>query len=116
MSSQVTQSLHEGIPVLALMGRIKGEGDEDLRKAVAEVCTGNTSPKIVIDVTKADYIDSHGMGVIIYHHKILQAAKRSLVLLNENPDPEAYMSRLIRITNLDKIITVVTSRDRLTAG
>ncbi len=101
------------MPVLELHGKIRGEGDEKLQDALEDVSNGD-SPTIIVDLSNADYIDSHGLGVIIYHHKMLQGAKRRLVLLNENTQPDAYMNRLIEITNLDKVIDVLPSKEKIT--
>jgi anti-anti-sigma factor len=99
---------YNGTPVVELKGRIKGEGDEKLQTTMNTVMASNPA-KVIVDVSKADYIDSHGLGIIIYYHKIMQNDKRKLYVLNANPDPESYMGRLIEITNLDKVMNVVKS-------
>lgn len=112
MSIDLKQTDLNGIPVLELHGKIRGEGDDKLQGALEDV-SNSAAPMIVVDLSKADYIDSHGLGVIIYHHKILQGTKRRLVLLNENEQPDSYMNRLIEITNLDKVIEVFSTRDKI---
>ncbi|MBD3322145.1 MAG: anti-sigma factor antagonist [Chitinivibrionales bacterium] len=111
MSVDIAIRKENGMPVLSLSGRVRGEGDEKLGREL-EVVLDQKSDKVVVDVSGAEYIDSHGLGVIIYYHKLLQNKKRQLVLLNTNTDPESYMSRLIEITNLDKVLRVVSSLDK----
>ncbi|MBD3421146.1 MAG: anti-sigma factor antagonist [Chitinivibrionales bacterium] len=99
-----------GLPILVLGGKVKGEGNEELNKKLEEMDKLDHQT-VVIDISNAEYIDSHGLGVIIYYHKSLQHEKRKLVLLNSNTDPESYMNRLIEITNLDKVLTVTETLD-----
>jgi len=58
-------------------------------------------------VTRADFIDSHGLGVIVYFHTLMQKEKRSFVIVNGNPDKGAYLNRLFELTNLDKVLNIV---------
>jgi len=108
MSINITISDLNGTPVLELKGRVKGEGDEKLQKTMESVIQ-NKPAKVVIDVSNTAYIDSHGLGIIIYFHKMLQNENCTMIILNANPDPESYMNRLIEITNLDKVLNVVKS-------
>jgi len=96
---------HDGCPLLQLSGRVRGEGDDKLQETL-ESMLEKPGDKVIVDLTTADYIDSHGLGVIIYYHKVLQNHDRKLVLLNGSNDPESYISRLIEITNLDKVLKV----------
>ena len=108
MSFHMTESVTNGNMVLRLSGRVRGEGDQHLRERL-EALFERQTPKIILDLSQAEFIDSHGLGIIVYFHKILQNQKRELVMVNSNADPQSYMGRLIQITNLDKIIPYVTS-------
>ncbi len=108
MTFQITESEISGNPVLVLSGRVQGEGDQHLRDRL-ESMSKRQADKIFIDVSQADYIDSHGLGIIVYYHKVMHNQKRVLVMVNANPDPDSYMGRLIEITNIDKVIPYVKS-------
>ncbi|MBD3344312.1 MAG: anti-sigma factor antagonist [Chitinivibrionales bacterium] len=113
MSVDIRVGNENGVPILSLNGRVRGEGDEKLGREL-EVVLDQKSDKVIVDVSNAEYIDSHGLGVIIYYHKILQNKNRQLIILNKNTDPESYMARLIEITNLDKVLKVVASLEKVT--
>ena len=108
MSMTITVTENGVVPLVTIAGRIKGEGDEKLQKVLKEVVEKQRAT-IIVDISGAEYIDSHGLGILIYFHKTMQGEKRRLVLLNTNTDPECYMSRLVEITNLDKVMNIVTS-------
>ncbi|MBD3315615.1 MAG: STAS domain-containing protein, partial [Chitinivibrionales bacterium] len=71
------------------------------------------SDRVIVDVSDTDFIDSHGVGIIVYYHTLMEKANKQLLLLNQNPDPSAYMTRLFEMTNLNKVLNVVTSLDSL---
>jgi anti-anti-sigma factor len=112
MSMILTVNDHNGIPVVELAGKVKGEGDKHLQTCLEELLKG-PAKKVVVDLSKAEYIDSHGLGVIIYYHKMLSADKRALIVLNADSKADSYMARLIEITNLDKVLTVASSLEGL---
>jgi anti-anti-sigma factor len=64
-------------------------------------------PRIVIDVSKATFLDSHGLGTIVYFHTLMQKEGRQLLILNANSDRSAYINRLFELTNLDKVLNIV---------
>ena len=38
----------------------------------------------------------------------MQKEKRELIILNANPDANSYLNRLFELTNLDKVLNIVT--------
>ena len=98
-------------PVLELTGKIVDVDVKKFQHKMDNMYKTKDLERIVVDVTKADFIDSHGLGVIVYFHTLLQKEKRSLVILNANPDQNSYLNRLFEVTNLDKVLTIVCNID-----
>ena len=71
--------------------------------------------KIIIDVSDTEFIDSHGVGIIVYYHTLMRKSNRDLVLLNTDPNPVSYMTRLFEMTNLNKVLNVVSRLDDIWA-
>lgn len=65
--------------------------------------------RIVLDVSRLNFINSHGLGVIVYYHTAMQREGRELIVLNGNPNPQAYINRLMELTNLNAVMNVIRS-------
>jgi anti-anti-sigma factor len=62
--------------------------------------------QIGIDISRVEYIDSHGLGLIVYHSNTLQKEQRSLIIFNSNTNPDSYINRLISSTNLHVVLNI----------
>jgi anti-anti-sigma factor len=63
---------------------------------------------VVVDVTELSFTGSQGLGVIVFYHNKLLEEGRRLLILDTDPDPETYFKRLLRVTKLESVLTVVT--------
>lgn len=99
----------DDVPVVELRGRV---ADLDVKRVQHKIdqLYKKGVPKIVVDVSKANFLDSHGLGTIVYYHTLMQKENRQLLILNTNTDRSAYINRLFELTNLDKVLNIV---DRL---
>ncbi len=99
MGLEITHTNYQGIPVLQLTGSLM---DTDALRFSRElrnlIKTGQVH--VGVDITQLEYIDSHGLGLIVYHSNTLQKQQRSLIIYNSNTDPKSYINRLINSTNL----------------
>jgi anti-anti-sigma factor len=111
MGLKITTTKHENAPVVKIVGRMIGVDDRKFQKKMESLYKKND--RIIVDVSETDFIDSHGVGIIVYYHTLMQKADKQLVLLNQNPNPVAYMTRLFEMTNLNKVLNVTTSLDSL---
>ncbi|SFJ73485.1 STAS domain-containing protein [Thermoflavimicrobium dichotomicum] len=83
---------------------VEGEVDvytaPQLREKLLPLCqNGNT---VYVDLSKVDYIDSTGLGVLIGAYKAQRATAGRLILTGMN----ARLSRIFRITGLHEIIEI----------
>ncbi len=112
MGLKLTLEKHGELPVLRIIGRVIGVDDRKFSNRL-ETLFKKKHDIIIVDVTETDFIDSHGVGIIVYYHTLMQKANRELILLNSNTNPVAYMTRLFEMTNLNKVLHVVTSLDNI---
>ncbi|MBD3319989.1 MAG: STAS domain-containing protein [Chitinivibrionales bacterium] len=108
MALNIKISSFKGIPLVDLIGRIT---DTDARELSNELYSLNKlkSDRILINIGRVIFIDSHGLGVIVYYSSLLEKENRKLVIINTNRNPSAYINRLFEMTNLNKILTIVSS-------
>jgi|WetSurMetagenome_2_1015567.scaffolds.fasta_scaffold119027_2 anti-anti-sigma factor len=93
--------------VLRVIGRVVGVDGERFAKKLESVSQKGGS--ILVDLSETDFLDSHGLGSIVYYFHTLQKENRDFTIRNANPDPNAYITRLFEVTNLDKILKIVKS-------
>ena len=63
--------------------------------------------ELVIDMTQVQFIDSCGIGAIVFLYKRLKSRGRRLRLLNVNGQPRELMQML----RIDKVIPLITSAE-----
>jgi len=75
-------------------------------KALAKTGT----PKIIVDLSKTDFIDSHGLGVLVFHYTSMQREGKSLIILNENTNPASYINGLLKTTGMINVLKINTNK------
>ena len=107
MSLEVALKSETEDPVLELTGKIVDVDIKKLQHKMDQIYKKKNVERIVLDVTQANFVDSHGLGIIVYYHTLMQKEGRRLVILNANPDSESYLNKLFELTNLDKVLNIV---------
>ena len=99
-----------GIPVLQLTGTLM---DADVMRFSREVrrITQASSSGIGIDVSGLEFMDSHALGLLVFHHSSLREFNRSLVVISSNPNPRAYITGLFETTGLNKVLIIVNKKE-----
>ena len=93
--------------MLEINGEITGENVGKITKKLENLRKAD-SEKIVVDLSKTTFIDSHGLGAFVYLWRLLEEQKRELVL-----NPQGFIRSLFTGTNLDKIFRVVDSEEAI---
>ena len=94
--------------------RISVNGDldaamvQDMRAAVDEFV--GDSRTLVIDLSRVDFIDSAGVGLIVRAYKARQAAKAAMAIVGASGQPK----ELLRTTQIDRLIPFHASLDEVT--
>ncbi len=95
--------------VYEIHGKIASEDAIKISKTL-EGSVKKPGEKIVIDLSRIDYLDSHWLGVFVYTWKILQDNKKELLFVI----PPGFVLDLFRNSNLDKTFRIVPTLDTLT--
>jgi anti-anti-sigma factor len=112
MSFELTRETYNGLPLIKLAGELM---DTDALRLSNELRTASKTPAptVIVDVSALEYIDSHGLGMLLYHGNELQKAGRRFVIVNENANPRSYISGLLQTTGLTHVIEVRPSRTQI---
>ena len=81
-----------------------------LRDAVNEAVE-NGQYRLAVDLAEMEFMDSSGLGVLIAALKRLKEHDGELVLAS----PRDQMRRILKLTGLDKILTIAERLDEVTA-
>jgi anti-sigma B factor antagonist len=85
MSLEIDQREREGIDILDLNGRITmGEEVTAFRQSVQNLARGGAGPKVILNMERVDYIDSTGLGAIVWGSSAVRNAGGVVKLLNLN--------------------------------
>jgi anti-anti-sigma factor len=98
--------------LIEVNGRVIGIDGEKFAKKLESLFLKNKK-KVIVDLSTTKFLDSYGLGTIVYYFHSMQMKKRDFIILNTNPDPNTYVKRLFELTNLDKVLKVVDSKDSL---
>jgi anti-sigma B factor antagonist len=109
MSLHITESVVDGVSILALSGRIVlGEESNALREKLKHLAAGGAT-KIVLNMSEIDYIDSSGLGTLVAAHLSAKNAGASVRLCNLG-------NKFNEVMQLTKLITVFDVYDNQAAA
>ena len=111
MELSLTTRSASGYAVLEVGGEIDVYTAPQLRERLLEmISAGNKN--VVVDLSRVDFLDSTGLGVLVGAHRRLRSGEGSLRLVC----PHERLLKIFRITGLDKVFDVHDSVDNATAG
>ena len=96
------------VPVLTLIGQAVGADVNALSKKMESLAAGS-NPVVVIDLSETSFIDSHGLGILVFMVKSMEANNKRLVFLN----PQGVIREILWETNLNKIFPIINSMEEL---
>jgi anti-anti-sigma factor len=103
---EVIVKIDDEIPTIELTGRIIDADVKKFQRRLDQFYKKKTE-KIILDVSNATYMDSHGLGTLVYYHTLMQKEGREFIILNTNTEKGSYLNKLFEFTNLDKVLTIV---------
>jgi len=104
----ITVNTDGDVPLIELTGKVADSEVKKFQKKIDQLYKKKYA-EIIVDVSNAHFMDSHGLGTIVYYHTLMQKEKRTLVIVNTNADESSYLNRLFSLTNLDKVLNIRTA-------
>jgi anti-anti-sigma factor len=112
MALDISVSKKNGTHTVTLVGRLVDVDAKRFAKRMEQVY-GDGPQRLVVDVSRLNFINSHGLGVLVFYHTTMQRDQKEFVILNSNSDPRAYINRLMELTNLNRVIKTAQSAAEL---
>jgi anti-sigma B factor antagonist len=101
MSLEISESIREGVVILALKGRLTSGESTALREKVDQaIAAGHLN--VIFDLTHVDYVDSTGLGGLVICYTTLKKQGGALKLVN----PNKRNVELLALTKLHTIFEV----------
>lgn len=98
--------------LLSLDGHVVAEDSSVLREKI-ETLLRSVSAVKAIDLTDVEFIDSFALGQIVYYCNNAGGGSGPVYVLNRSTGRDSYMDRLIEISELDQVFTIVGSLDAI---
>lgn len=86
----------------AVLGEIDHHGAAGLRDELDELICASRPKKVELDLSKVDFMDSSGLGIIMGRHATAEKIGAALVL--KNPAPR--VARIIELSGLNRMIPI----------
>ena len=106
MSLRVKTHRHKDLFVVAPAGDLSGADVAKLQRRLDEAGKSSES-RIAVDLSATTFIDSHGLGMLIFQWKLLQAGGRELILAC----PGSFVREILANANLPKVVRIIESLD-----
>ncbi len=100
---EVKTRIENHVAIMEIVGRLSAESAESLRTAFLEVF--NTNRRFVFDLENLEYLDSTGLGVIVFCLKSCNEFKGTLKLANLKNKPRM----IFEITKAHRIFDIYDS-------
>lgn len=95
----ITLTHHDDYAVVTVGGRLTATGAPRVRQAIDEAVAAGR-PRVVVDMSEMEFIDSSGIGALIGGLKSTRLADGDLRIAAV---PEA-VRRVLKLTNLDRVL------------
>lgn len=96
------------VPVLVISGDVTGSNVGKISIKLESIRT-SFSGKAAIDLSGTTFIDSHGLGVLVFFHRRFSEENRQLVFLS----PSEFIMDLFMGANLTKIFAIINNKEQL---
>ena len=108
MGFKIKKIMHNGIPVLELYGKVSG-GDTLKISRKLETLAKKKFDRVVVDLSKIDFIDSSWLGIFIYSWKLFNEYNKQLIFYI----PPGVILEIFKNARLDTTFHIIGSLDNL---
>ncbi len=108
MTFKLKMKKYKSIPVVKIIGDMASQNITILSKKL-EALSQSNHDIIVVDLNETTYIDSHGLGVMVYAWKMMEKKNKRLIFLNS----QEFLRSMFEGTNLDQVLTIVDDLEKL---
>lgn len=106
MTTFHVDDVRDGVCVIRITGRLNMVAAPELRDVVANAVASGT-PRLVVDLSDVEFMDSSGLGALIGALKTTRQAGGDLRLSS----PGEQVSMVLQLSNVDRILKPYRSTD-----
>ena len=104
MDIPICEMYYDGQTLYAVpSGGIDHHTARPIREQIDDAVTDRMVTRLVLDLSKVDFMDSAGLGLILGRLRHVSAGGGTLILL----DPGADIMRILRLAGIDKRLAIV---------
>ena len=104
MDIPICEMYYDGQTLYAVpSGGIDHHTSRPIREQIDDAVTDRMVTRLVLDLSKVDFMDSAGLGLILGRLRHVSAGGGKLILL----DPGADIMRILRLAGIDKRLAIV---------
>lgn len=104
MEIEIIRDQPEGTQIVAIAGYVDVDTAPELDAALAELASAG---RVIVDLSKADFLDSTGIGVLVKAKKKAVETKGAVILVIATP----VILKPFQITGLDEVFTICSTRE-----
>ena len=95
-----------------LVVRVGGEIDHhsavSVRTGIDEKIASDRPARVLLELSKVDFMDSSGLGLIMGRYALVQKYGGSFAVL----DPSSAVLKIMRLAGMERMITVLKTKER----
>ena len=108
MGFKIKKIMLNGIPIIELYGKVSG-GDTLKVSRKLEGLAKKKFDRVVVDLSKIDFIDSSWLGIFIYSWKLFNEYNKQLIFFI----PPGIIFEIFKSARLDTTFHIIDSLDKL---
>ena len=108
---EVKTTMVDGMPIVQVRGDVDLRSSPQLRELLIDSAR-ELSGKLLIDLSGVGYMDSSGVGTLVFVKREVERGSGRVVLIGLQP----RVRSVLEITHLDKFFTIVQSVDEVDAA
>lgn len=94
--------------VVALSGEIDHHNAAFLRKGIDKLIYEKKPPKLILDLSAIEFMDSSGLGLIMGRYSLIRELGGELVVRN----PTAGILRICKLAGMERMISIETNKNK----
>ena len=94
--------------ILSAIGDLSGSDVSKVQRKFDEALQSHRGT-VALDLSETSFIDSHGLGLLIFEWKQLKSLDRELVIVSPSP----FVQEIMNNSNMQKIVRTVASIEEI---
>ena len=104
----VTYETRDGFLVIHIGGEIDHHSAVSVRTEIDEQIAAKRPTKVLLELSRVDFMDSSGLGLIMGRYALMQKYGGSLAVL----DPSAAVLKIIKLAGMERMISILSSKQK----